>query len=95
MIILLFINGEITIILTIHHLLIMLIIKWSWLLPETAAMVDLSINQMSLYEVDRLKTQVTHCPWPRVGQTILSAGFEISRTLKREEEPATKTPQLS
>lgn len=61
------------------------------LLPETAAMEDLSVHQMPLYEVDRLKTQTTHCARPRVGQTNFSTGFKISRALKREKRnPANK-----
>lgn len=60
------------------------------LLPETAAVVDLSINQTSLDEVDRLVTHRTYQPLPCVGHTSLSTGLKISQALKGEKKLATE-----
>ena len=51
-------------------------------------MKDLPVHQVSLDEVDGLEAQTTHRPRPRAGQTI---GFQMSRALKPEEEPAAQT----
>lgn len=61
------------------------------LLPETAAVVHLSINQMSLDEVDRLETQRARRPRTPAGNNIFSAAFNISRALRGEEENTATT----
>lgn len=61
------------------------------LLPETAAVVHLSINQMSLDEVDRLETQRACRERTPAGNNIFSAAFNIGRALRGEEENTATT----
>lgn len=53
-------------------------------------MVHLPINEMPLYQVDGLETQVAHHRLPRFGKTFPGAGFHMRRVLKREEEPGAR-----